>query len=320
MGPTPARAQTTETVEVSRAKKKIKKAGRTRNGSLRHHLPTSGTRVWPRFPHPSIRLIQLGDHLSSVRWELAAVGGGLVAIGMRDWDWGGSNFSSSRRFVAQNTRHGGMDKIGHAFSTYVIADILTDRIRANRPIPQAPRSPGRSSPSESWGWARPWTGSRASIASRARTLSRTASARPFPSCGIRCRFAGEAGLAADVHAGELRAAGHHGLGGFRHHPALSTPALHHGLEGQRVESSRTRLCAMPNCTPDSMRAALNGRAQTQLPDRTDLLCRRRIEPQRDPFRSTLRPELREASGHAPCPGRPEEPGMHSGALHGGLLR
>ena len=38
-------------------------------------------------------------------------------------------------WFAKNTRHGGMDKIGHAFSTYVIADILTDRMRANASNP-----------------------------------------------------------------------------------------------------------------------------------------------------------------------------------------
>ena len=82
-------------------------------------------------------LSQLGDHLHSVRWELAAVGAGLVAVGIRDWDWGnGSGFQFIEEgWFAKNTRHGGMDKIGHAFSTYVIADILTDRIRANAANP-----------------------------------------------------------------------------------------------------------------------------------------------------------------------------------------
>jgi hypothetical protein len=71
-----------------------------------------------------------------VRWELAAVGGALVAVGIRDWDWGGSEFQFIEEgWFAKNTRHGGMDKIGHAFSTYAIADLLTDRIRANAANP-----------------------------------------------------------------------------------------------------------------------------------------------------------------------------------------
>jgi hypothetical protein len=81
-------------------------------------------------------LNQLGDHLWSVRWEMAAVGGALAVLGLRDWGWGDSGF----RFIeegwfAKNTRHGGMDKIGHAFSTFVIADLITDRIRSNAANP-----------------------------------------------------------------------------------------------------------------------------------------------------------------------------------------
>ena len=88
-------------------------------------------------PPTFFSLSQLGDHLYSVRWELAAVGGALAAVGIRDWDWGGgSDFEFIEEgWFAKNTRHGGMDKIGHAFSTYVIADILTDRIRANADNP-----------------------------------------------------------------------------------------------------------------------------------------------------------------------------------------
>lgn len=79
---------------------------------------------------------QLGDHLWSVRWELTAVGGALAVIGFKDWGWGDSGFKFIEEgYFAKNTRHGGMDKIGHAFSTFVIADLLTDRIRANAANP-----------------------------------------------------------------------------------------------------------------------------------------------------------------------------------------
>jgi hypothetical protein len=79
---------------------------------------------------------QLGDHLWSVRWEMAAVGGALAVIGLRDWGWGDSGFQFIKEgWFAKNTRHGGMDKIGHAFSTFVIADLITDRIRANAANP-----------------------------------------------------------------------------------------------------------------------------------------------------------------------------------------
>ncbi len=82
-------------------------------------------------------LDRLGDHLHAVRWELAIVGAAIVAVGIKDWDWGnGSGFQTIEEgWFAKNTRHGGMDKIGHAFSTYVIADLLTDRIQANASDP-----------------------------------------------------------------------------------------------------------------------------------------------------------------------------------------
>lgn len=79
---------------------------------------------------------RFGEQVHSVRWEMALVGGVLVGIGLRDWDWGGSKFATiDEGWFGSNTRHGGMDKIGHAFSTYVISDLLTDRISANSTNP-----------------------------------------------------------------------------------------------------------------------------------------------------------------------------------------
>jgi hypothetical protein len=80
---------------------------------------------------------RLGDHLYAVRWELAVVGAAFATVGIKDWDWGrGEGFQTIEEgWFAKNTRHGGMDKIGHSFSTYVIADLLTDRIRANASDP-----------------------------------------------------------------------------------------------------------------------------------------------------------------------------------------
>ncbi len=79
---------------------------------------------------------RFGEQVHAVRWDLALVGGALLGVGLRDWDWGGSKFDTiDEGWFGSNTRHGGMDKIGHAFSTYVISDLLTDRIRANATNP-----------------------------------------------------------------------------------------------------------------------------------------------------------------------------------------
>ncbi len=135
LSPCRAQAQTTETVKAPRAKQTQK----VRSDALQS-APPPPTRTRDEglalAPPSFYSASQLGDHLSSVRWELAAIGAGLAVVGLRDWDWGGSKFQFIEEgWFAKNTRHGGMDKIGHAFSTFVIADILTDRIRANASNP-----------------------------------------------------------------------------------------------------------------------------------------------------------------------------------------
>ena len=135
LDPTGSGADDRDVGSVFRAKK-TQKASRTRHGPLRRLPPARADEGLAPVPPSFYSVSLLGDHLSSVRWELAAVGAGLVAIGLRDWDWGGSEFQFIEEgWFAKNTRHGGMDKIGHAFSTFVIADILTDRIRANASNP-----------------------------------------------------------------------------------------------------------------------------------------------------------------------------------------
>src|SRR5215210_4173257 len=100
--------------------------------------PAVATRPAPApIPQMSYSFDRLGNHLHAVRWELALVGAAFAVVGIKDWDWGNvSGFQTIEEgWFAKNTRHGGMDKIGHSFSTYVIADLLTDRIRANADNP-----------------------------------------------------------------------------------------------------------------------------------------------------------------------------------------
>jgi hypothetical protein len=87
----------------------------------------------PTKPPTFLTMSHLADHLHAVRWEMAIVGAAFAVVGFKDWDWGGGDgFQTIEEgWFAKNTRHGGMDKIGHSFSTYVIADLLTERIRSN---------------------------------------------------------------------------------------------------------------------------------------------------------------------------------------------
>jgi hypothetical protein len=133
--PTWALAQTAETAKPPLAKK----VSQNRSIEPKTALPSgasTGSESSAPVPRSIYSVEQMSDHLSSIRWELAAIGAGLVAVGVREWDWGGSKFQFIEEgWFAKNTRHGGMDKIGHAFSTYVIADILTERIQANASNP-----------------------------------------------------------------------------------------------------------------------------------------------------------------------------------------
>ena len=135
--PTGAWAQTARAFEPSPAPHAKPRAAKSkaRQTIPREPAPTQNVGFVPT-PPTFYSVSQLGDHLHSVRWELAIIGGALTVVGLRDWDWGGSRFEFIEEgWFAKNTRHGGMDKIGHAFSTYVIADILTDRIRENATNP-----------------------------------------------------------------------------------------------------------------------------------------------------------------------------------------
>ncbi len=135
--PAGALAQTSATLEASpvlRTKAHAAKSKPPHTSPLKAAAPTN--EAAPPAPPSFYSLGHLADHTLSIPWEIAAVGGALVFVGVRDWDWGGSKFQFIEEgWFGDETRHGGMDKIGHAFSTYAIADILTDRIRANAPNP-----------------------------------------------------------------------------------------------------------------------------------------------------------------------------------------
>ena len=70
---------------------------------------------------------------ASVPWELAGLTAFGAVLGFKTWDWGSSSEFKfhPEGWFGDKTGSGGMDKLGHAFSTYVVTDLLTDRIIAN---------------------------------------------------------------------------------------------------------------------------------------------------------------------------------------------
>lgn len=78
-----------------------------------------------------------GRHVSSVPVLTAGIFAGTTVLGVLDWDWGSTNFHlADEGFFGRGTVNGGMDKLGHAYGTYVLADHFTFAIRRRAANPQ----------------------------------------------------------------------------------------------------------------------------------------------------------------------------------------
>lgn len=75
------------------------------------------------------------EDLKAARWEVAVGVAGATALGVANWDWGGS---ASFRAVPEgwfgtDTHWGGADKLGHALSAYAMTNVVAERLlRAGR--------------------------------------------------------------------------------------------------------------------------------------------------------------------------------------------
>lgn len=70
------------------------------------------------------------EDLRDTRWETGATVAGVTALGIYSWEWG-----SSKRFrwnpegwFGASTGSGGADKLGHAFTSYTMTNLLADRL------------------------------------------------------------------------------------------------------------------------------------------------------------------------------------------------
>jgi hypothetical protein len=77
------------------------------------------------------------EDLKATRWESGAVFAGVTAQGIRSWNWGSQSFhSQSERWFGQDTSSGGADKLGHAFTSYALVNVLADRLVRQGRSPQ----------------------------------------------------------------------------------------------------------------------------------------------------------------------------------------
>ncbi|WP_448657366.1 DUF2279 domain-containing protein [Sphingomonas sp. CJ99] len=77
------------------------------------------------------------DHAGEIPLELGGVAAGITAIGIANWNWGNSSFRfNSEGWFGRETSSFGMDKLGHAYSSFVITEFLGASIRANAANPR----------------------------------------------------------------------------------------------------------------------------------------------------------------------------------------
>jgi len=68
-------------------------------------------------------------HARSIMWDIAAVYGGVTYFGIQNWEGGSSGFTfQSEGWFGTDTKYGGMDKLGHAYTGYLLTEYFSQRI------------------------------------------------------------------------------------------------------------------------------------------------------------------------------------------------
>ena len=66
----------------------------------------------------------------AVKWETGLLFGGAIALGAKNWNWGSSHSfrTTSEGWFGPETESGGADKLGHAYSAYLITNGLAEQL------------------------------------------------------------------------------------------------------------------------------------------------------------------------------------------------
>lgn len=65
----------------------------------------------------------------AIIWDIAAIYGGVTYFGLNNWEWGSSGFKfESEGWFGEDTKYGGMDKLGHAYTGYILTEYFSQRI------------------------------------------------------------------------------------------------------------------------------------------------------------------------------------------------
>lgn len=75
-------------------------------------------------------LTSWGEDVKATRWESGAAFAGVTALGLASWDWGSSKKfrTNPEGWFGADTGSGGSDKLGHAFTSYALTNVLADRL------------------------------------------------------------------------------------------------------------------------------------------------------------------------------------------------
>lgn len=69
------------------------------------------------------------EQSKSIKWDILALYGGITLFGIKNWDWGSSGYHfENEGWFGKDTKYGGMDKLGHAYTGYVVSQYFTQRI------------------------------------------------------------------------------------------------------------------------------------------------------------------------------------------------
>lgn len=70
--------------------------------------------------------------LFDAKYELATIAGGITYLGAKEWNWGSSSFKFNEEgWFGMDTGSGGIDKLGHMYSSYLITEAIGHGLSRN---------------------------------------------------------------------------------------------------------------------------------------------------------------------------------------------
>lgn len=88
--------------------------------------------LWPMTAHAedTYDINTWADDVVATRWEAGAVWAGVTALGLNSWEWGSSKSFRWKRegWFEADSYLGGSDKLGHAYTSYAVGNVLYDHL------------------------------------------------------------------------------------------------------------------------------------------------------------------------------------------------